>query len=471
MKILQLNDLSFKYDNSQNYIFKNTNLSFKSSTLSILYGDSGCGKSTLLKVMAGFYPKYDNGTVNGQIIINTTNINNFTEQQMRTKVAMMFQNPNQQFCMKNGYDEFIFTLENMQLNHSEIIDRIKRATNFCKINEILHQPIEELSGGEKQRLALAIIYAIDSDIIFLDEPFASIDQEARQQLIIQLNNLKKLGKTIIIIDHDLSNYNDIVDNIISFDESNSSFKFLNINQHKLLINKFEQKINLTCKLPKNNESILKIKNVSINNGNKEILKNVNTTLYKNKTTLLTGKNGVGKSTLMNVLIKMHQFKGQIILNNKDIGKIKSRKYYQEIGIVFQENDRQFFKMTVKDEINLSLKKTKNMIFSKAEINQFINKLGLNKLYQQVVYSLSDGQKKRLQIIVMIIMGQSVLLLDEPFKGIDLKNIELIIGILKLAKKRGQTQIIISHQLFELQSLIDFHLTLRNKNLIYQEDVK
>ncbi len=102
----------------------------------------------------------------------------------------------------------------------------------------------------------------------------------------------------------------------------------------------------------------------------------------------------------------------------------------------------------------------------------LQKLNMAGRDEQVVYSLSEGQKKKLQIIEMLIMNPPVLLLDEPFKGLDYRSLEVVVGFLRRAKESfNQTQIIISHQLSGLDTLIDYHANFADQNLTYQEVIK
>lgn len=198
---ITISHLSFAYQKKDS-IINDLNLKI-SDGLSLITGPTGCGKSTLLKLIAGLYPKYA-GHSEGKIALNGL-----------TK-AMMFQNPAEQFTMATPREEIIFALENLNLNKNEYEKRLDYAVNFAQISNLLDQKIITLSGGEKQRIALAVLVAMDVDLLLLDEPFASIDPEARKFLIKKLNELKKLGKTIIISDHIFDDYRDICNNVFAF---------------------------------------------------------------------------------------------------------------------------------------------------------------------------------------------------------------------------------------------------------------
>lgn len=172
--MITIKNLTFAYYTKP--IIKDLNLTLPSG-FSLFVGPTGCGKSTLLKLIAGLYPKYAGKILSGKIDLH------------HQKTAMMFQNAGEQFTMPTPREEIVFALENLQLSNTEYKKRLAMAVDFTQINSLLDQKISTMSGGEKQRVALAVLIAMDVDILILDEPFASCDPESRHFLI---NELKKL---------------------------------------------------------------------------------------------------------------------------------------------------------------------------------------------------------------------------------------------------------------------------------------
>lgn len=467
MNTLDLINLSYQFADAKEPTFQGVNLSFQAGQMTLIYSSSGSGKSTLLKTIAGFYPQYSNGDANGNINFNQKPVNELTEFERRKLIAMMFQNPSQQFCMSTVYDEFIFTLENLQLTSQQIKSKMQHAIKTCHIEKLLYRHFKSLSGGEKQRVTLSIIIAIDAPIIMLDEPFTSVDPESRIILMQQLMQLKQAGKIIIGIDHDLTGYQNFCDQLVVFDTTKKKFKPLDTKQQQLLLQNSNRSI-ISCQLPSDNHPILTMNQLTIKNGNRQLIQQDHLNLFPRATTLISGKNGSGKSTFFRTIIKQKPYDGVIKLSGKSIAKIKSKSYFQQVGLVFQNTDKQFLKIIVKDEINLSRQNALNKWLNEEQIKSFIQRLGLFPLLNRVIYSLSEGQKKRLQILIMAIMGHPILLLDEPFNGINLTYLKEITLLLKVTKAHGQSQFIISHQTQGLNDLIDYHLVLKNRQFTYQE---
>lgn len=455
MKNIKINNLSFGYEKDKN-ILKNINLNLEPGKFYLLSGPTGCGKSTLLKLLANLYPK-----LAGQVSSGNINRNHST-------YAMMFQNPSQQFTMATARDEIIFALENLQKSPLEYEHRLKIATKFAQITHLLDQDISTMSGGEKQRVALAVLIAMDVDYLILDEPFASCDPESRIFLINKLNQLKKKGKTIILSDHNLNDYQKICDEILQY--QNNSFILLSKLEKAKILNQENTQLNLNFSLPSKNDKPTFVLNKTSISQNRLLLNQKSLSIPQEKITLITGANGIGKSSFFKVLTKMNPYSGSIKYQNNEISKLKSRKYLLHVAQVFQNASDQFLKVTVEDEINLSKKLCKNNFFSDKKIQEMLKLLQLDTHLNQVVYSLSGGQQKKLQILLMLLSGHDVLLFDEPLSGLDKNSSKIILQLIKETQKElHQTILIISHQLQEMDKWCDYHLVFANRQLTYVEN--
>ncbi len=473
MTDVSITDFTYQYPKSDVKVLNQLNLTFKSHHFSLLSGPSGSGKSTLLYFIASLYPRFIGNDATGTIKFDQTNIKDIPRDQISQHVAMMFQNPNQQFAMDTVIHEMTFVLENIRLDPSKMDAIIDNALAFCGITKLKDRVINTLSGGEKQRVALACIVAMDAPVIVLDEPFASIDPDSRVMLIHKLKELQeKHGKTIILADHDLGDYPGIIDEFYYLDPASHQINLLDQQESQRYFDRFEstQTINKQVSLPSADENeIIHLNDFKLGPHKALLLKLADFNFYRQKTTLITGANGIGKSTLFNALTKLLPYNGLITFSGQNIKKIKPLNYAKRVTLLFQDAENQFLNVTVKEELDLSFKNRFNQDYTHEQVDQMLKELNIYGRDDQVVYSLSEGQKKKLQIIEMLIMNPPVLLMDEPFKGLDYHSLRLITGYLEQAKKRyGQTQIIISHQLSGLEDLIDYHANFKNHTLTYQE---
>ncbi|GAT17869.1 ABC transporter ATP-binding protein [Secundilactobacillus silagei] len=474
MATIAVNHLSFSYptEDGQNPLTLNDlSATFPSGGFSLLTGPSGSGKSTLMKIISGLYPKFSGVITAGEVRLNDTKISDIPESDRGQLVAMMFQNPNQQFAMDTVERELIFALENQQVAPNHMMARVDRALDYVEITDLRHRQLNSLSGGEKQKVALAVIIAMRADTILLDEPFASVDPVARQLLLSKLSRLQREEhKTILISDHDLEDYDQYIDHLFILNGTGDSLTLLDQTaaQQKMAAFQRQDTSNKQLQLPATtDQAVIAAHQLTLTAGNATLLKQPAINFFKHHITLLTGANGTGKSTLLLAISKLHQYAGSLLLNQNEVAKMHRKQLYQQVALIFQDADQQFLNVTVAEELALSLKNSQQPAYFKDRIPGFLKQLHLEQLQEHVVYTLSGGQKKKLQILEMLIMATPVELFDEPFTGLDFTSLQTVMAIMKtVAHDCQQTMVIVSHQLFGLDALVDYHVTLKDRQLQY-----
>lgn len=470
MDKIAIQNLTFRYKKDGEDIIKDLNLNLEAGSFNVLYGPSGCGKSTLMRIISGLYPEYGGHVLSGTMLFDGQSTADWTTQDVAKAISILFQDPVDQFSMKTVRREFIFTLENLGVDRNKIDSITETALNRVGIIKLIDRNLDTLSGGELQKVSLAITLAMNCDVIILDEPFASVDTKSRVQLLELLKELQvKDHKTILIADHDLIGYQDLIDHLYHFKNKNV---VLVQDPAKVFAKYHRENQQLNFDLPDQfeNESLLDLKDLELINGPKDLIKDATLGVLAGKSILLTGENGSGKSTLFSALTRLHDYRGTISYQHKNIQKFNQRKYARQIGLIFQNAQMQYLKLTVQEEIELSLKHTNFPDYWTPDtIETYLQKLHLDKLKEQIVYQLSGGQKKKLQIFEMLILGDPVLLFDEPLAGLDIDSTHVVMEMIKeLAQKQNQTIIMISHQLAGLQNYFDYHLELSNLDLQYTE---
>jgi energy-coupling factor transport system ATP-binding protein len=197
-KIIEIRDLKFKY-NSGAEALKGVSLDvFEGEWLSII-GHNGSGKSTLSKLIAGLLP-LEHGTIK----VDGIELNYDSVYDVRSKLGIVFQNPDNQFVGSTVEDDIAFGLENIGVKREEMIDRITQFSNKVRMNEFLKREPHLLSGGQKQRVAIAGVLAMHPKIIILDEATSMLDPIGRKEIIETIHDLYENDHiTIISITHDL----------------------------------------------------------------------------------------------------------------------------------------------------------------------------------------------------------------------------------------------------------------------------
>lgn len=447
MEKLVCKNITFKYsEKSKREIVKDFSFSFNSGEIYLITGFSGCGKSTLSYILAGLYPENKGVLVEGKIFLDEKELNTYSLQERAKKISMMFQNTDTQFCMESVEEEIIFTLENIGYPVELIDKKVEEVLKKCGILHLKNRNLTTLSGGEKQKVALASILALESEIIILDEPFANVDISSAQEIIdilLELNRDKKV--TLIIIDHRLSLWKNIKYNIVTLDRG-CELSQKNLNEY--LVDKE------VCKYKRylaqeDEDNILDIKNLELSYGKNILGENINFQIPRGKITSIIGKSGSGKSSLLSILSGINRYKrGNILFDGREFKKIKEKEILQDIGIVFQNPQNQFITYKVIEELLFTLNRVyKNQ--NEKNLERAENLLRDFNLYEYrnfSPYSLSQGQQRKLAVLSMLCGNQKVLLCDEPTYGQDNKTSREIMEFLAKKSREGLSIVLVSHDI-------------------------
>lgn len=193
--IIEIKDLNFSIQ--QKTILKNLDLTIKKGSFTTILGPSGSGKSTLIRLLVGLEKS------NGHISIDDTILNSNNLKEIRKKIGLVFENPDNQFIAETVENDIIFTLENLSYSKQEIKNRLEKIVERLKLESILYKSPHDLSGGEKQLVALASALVMEPQILILDEAFAMIEPKTKTEILTQLQKIhKETDITILMITHD-----------------------------------------------------------------------------------------------------------------------------------------------------------------------------------------------------------------------------------------------------------------------------
>jgi len=211
-------DISFSYTQADKPSLSHINLTIREGECVLLCGKSGCGKTTMTRLLNGMVPDFYDGTLDGQVQIKGLDPTNCSMYELSKVVGTVFQNPRTQFYTVNTTSEIAFGCENHGLPPEEIQKRVMKAASDLHIETLLDRNIFELSGGEKQKIAFASIYALNPEIYVLDEPSSNLDCFAVRELQSILELLKRQGKTIVLAEHRTWYLDHLVDRAILLEE-------------------------------------------------------------------------------------------------------------------------------------------------------------------------------------------------------------------------------------------------------------
>ena len=455
--MIEIRELSFKYKGGSDYSLKDINLKIKKGECILLCGRSGCGKSTLLKLMNGIIPEFYDGDISGSVMVNGMNTFTTPIYKLSNNVGSVFQNPKTQFYTTNTTDEIAFGLENYGIEREVINKRIGEVEKELHLENLMNKNIFNLSGGEKQKIAIASIYALNPEIFILDEPSSSLDIKSMKELSLTIKKLKSLGKTIIIAEHRLWYLKDIVDRAIYLEDGKiireySMDEIENLDEEERLKTGLRHTELRSANFNRKSNSLRKVPELEINDllykRNKQTVFKVDRLKFESGNIVgIVGNNGIGKSTFARIVCGLgKQSSGTICKNNR---KLCSKERVRNSLLVMQEINNQLFTDTVYDEISLT-----SDIDDDNKINIYMEDMQIEKLKQKNPHTLSGGQKQRVVILAALLSNKNLLFFDEPTSGLDYASMKVVAENIKKFKEKKKLILIISHDFEFLEAVCD-----------------
>ena len=213
--MIQVTNFSFTYINEIKPALSNINLNITDGEFILLAGQSGSGKSTLIRAFNGLIPNFYGGRYSGKVIVEDHNVKEYPTRFLSKYVGMVFQNPDNQLFMNDVESEIAFGLENLNLSRKLIKIRIEETLNAVGISNLKNRAINSLSGGEKQRVAICAVLAMEPKVLILDEPTAELDPKSAEDVLMIVQKLnKEFGLSVILVEHRIERVINFVDRII-----------------------------------------------------------------------------------------------------------------------------------------------------------------------------------------------------------------------------------------------------------------
>lgn len=443
--MISLKNVTYFYQNHKNPAIKNINIDIKKGELVVLTGNSGCGKTTVTRVVNGLAQKFYEGKLSGQVIVNNFDISKKKLWELGKDIGSVFQDPKSQFFATLVEDEVAFGCENYGVDENEIDDRVYKALEMVNGLNLSGKELFNLSNGEKQKIAIASISALNPDIYVFDEPSANLDMYSVEQLKQMIEYLKGLGKTILISEHRLYYLKDLADRYIYMKDGEIKYIWYKEEVDNITTKRWEslglRPLDLKniddLKLNNNNiknKVFLEIKNLDFNYKKDRIFSKLNLAFKSGEITCITGENGAGKTTLAKILCGLlKENGGSLEYNNKPL-KHKDRRKISYF--VSQNTDCQLFSESVAEELLLS-----NEVIDAKDV---LKNYGLEKLIKCNPSTLSGGERQRLTLAVADVINRDILIFDEPTSGVDKNNMNLISKRFKELASKGKIIIVITH---------------------------
>jgi energy-coupling factor transporter ATP-binding protein EcfA2 len=336
------------------------------------------------------------------------------------------------------------------------------------------QYVNQLSGGMKQKLAIAETLLQNANTLFLDEPTAMLDVEATEALWSKIKSLWT-NQTVLIVEHKVAHIWEHIDRVILFDYDGNIIA--DEQPHTILTN-YEHLLTeygvwhpkawdyapkpITQPTLEKSDYQLRIEQCTIKRDKRALIKVNELTINQGEWITITGANGSGKTSLLESLMQLIQYEGKMYFNNKLIRKIKDVAHHA--FLVYQNPELQFITNSVYNEIYVQYSN-----YSDTEAQQkteaMLQELNLTEVKHQHPFELSVGQKRRLSVATALSSEAEIILLDEPTFGLDSHNTFNLIKLFQQRISKGQTIIMVTHDPEIIKRYSTRRIHVENKQLV------
>jgi energy-coupling factor transport system ATP-binding protein len=486
----------------------------------LVLGKSGSGKSTLALNLVGIYPDYFGGHNQGKIsvahpergLINRRELEPGERFQL---VNMLFQNPQDQIVTLSVEEEVAFALENYLMDPAEIHPRIDWALDLVGLTGFRQRSTIKLSGGEKQRVALAAMLAMQPKVLILDEPTSNLDPVGTAEVLDAIDRIRqRVDLTLLVIEHEVDAVFDRADRVLLvegktvhgpsdprrfLDERGLEVRDalglwipqsvevalelrqagarvpeipLNGDELEAMVGRYAGPV--VAPLPPDDartvgEAVIDVKDVSFSYETNQVLKGVNLRAYSNELLAIVGQNGSGKSTLAQLFNGiLEPESGTVLVEGKPTTEYDFAHLVKRVAYIFQVPEKQFIRTTVFDEIAHGVR-TLGLSESEVEprVESILAGLGLLEHKERSPYVLSHGQKRRLSVAAMVVAEPDVVILDEPTFGQDYHQAQRLMQLLRQLADKGAAVVFITHDMRLVAEYADHCAVLSGGQIVFE----
>ena len=481
----------------------------------LLLGPSGSGKSTLTLALDGLIPQAVAADVQGTIEVAGRDVASTPVAELSRHVGMVFQDPDAQLVTGTLLDEVAFGPENLRMPVADVLARAESALRRMGLWDRRTENPDRLSGGGRQRLAMACALAMGSPLLVLDEPTANLDPQGIDEVYAALAELIATGdRGILLVEHNLDAAIGFVDRVVVLDQAGrlvadgsvdavlrdraeelhamgvwlptSALAALRLRRAGVVLEPLpltpdelrralegaEAPASLASRTPRRptltgGEPLISVRGLSLRRGRTEVLHEIDLDVRRGEFVAVVGANGAGKTSLLQAIAGVvRPPSGTVHIDGLDVGRTDTRTLSSRIGFVFQNPEHQFIANTVFDELAHGLRLQR---LSEEEVRErsvaLVQRCGLAAKAHMHPFLLSGGQKRRLSVGTALVAGAPVLALDEPTFGQDRARADELLGLLRELNREGTTILVVTHDMQLVAEYADRMVVLSDGRLI------
>ncbi len=485
--MIEFRDFSFRYPGGD-YALHNVNFKVEQGEFVLLAGDSGSGKSTLLRALNGLIPHFYSGEYCGKVVVYGLDPREIPPREISRYVGTVLQDPENQIVMSTVEREIAFPLENAGLKWEEIEKRVEDILDLIGINQLRDRKVDELSGGELQKVAIASAMAMHPRALLLDEPTSQLDPRSAEEILNLVTRFnEELGITVIMAEHRMENTLHRADRLIVLnrgevvedgepriiasrvDLDSLGVGYPQVSRIARMLG--EEYLPLTVKeawktlgkkinprdakiTAKGGDKIVELRRVSFSYGSRRVLEGIDLDIRRGEALGIIGRNGSGKTTLAKVIAGILE---------PQRGRVKYRIPKDSVGMVFQNPNLHVMGDSVRENLEYTLKaRGENM----EKVKRSLEFLRIKHVEDRNPMDLSGGEKLLMALGTVLVFQPDLLILDEPTRGLSWKHKMHLAGIIE-EYKREHGVILISHDM-ELVAKVADRVALMSSGRIVLE---
>ncbi|TYL53948.1 ABC transporter ATP-binding protein [Agromyces mariniharenae] len=510
--LLELDAVRIRHDGATRATPDGVSLAVRPGEVVLVLGPSGCGKSTLALALDGLVPHAVPAELDGTVSIAGLDSREHPVGVLSAHVAMVFQDPDAQVVTGTLLDEVCFGPENRLVPAEEVLARAERALKLVGLWDRRADNPDRLSGGGRQRLAIACALAMAAPVLVLDEPTANLDPAGIDEVYAVLRELASTrDHAIVLVEHNLDAAVDIVDRAVVLDADGrvafdgpvrevlrdhvdellrlgvwlpvSTLAALRLRDAGVVLEplpltpaELAAALDARAELPApraepaapaaapaldsapaSARPAIRIRGLSVRRGGRRgpvVVHDVDLDVAAGEFLAVVGTNGAGKTSLLQAVAGViPAASGTVDVLGLDPQRADARERSRRIGFVFQNPEHQFVATTAEEELDTSLRVQGVPEAERAaEVTRMLERFGLGELRAQHPFLLSGGQKRRLSVGTALIAGAPVIALDEPTFGQDRERAAELLDVLRALHEEGTTVLVVTH---DLQLVADY----------------
>jgi energy-coupling factor transporter ATP-binding protein EcfA2 len=442
--MIRIESLSFRFQGSEQYALRNLSLDVEPGEFLVVTGPSGCGKSTLALAIGGYLFRGLDGEAAGSVTVAGMDVRQAPIYDVAEVVGLVQQNPEAQFCTLTVRDEVAFGLENRCLSRDEIQERITWALSIVGAEHLLDRSLGTLSGGEKQKVAVAAMMAAKPQVLIFDEPTSNLDPTATAEIFGVIEHIRaKAGITVLVIEHKVGYLRRFNPRLIQVQDGHIFY------DGAMGAGSGKQQASPASRSPDSmipDTPLVRVENLHAGYNGHPVLHGLSLEVQPGEFVSVMGDNGSGKTTFLHCLLGLRRpSQGRVEMLGHDTRQVPVSELARQVGFVFQNPDHQLFADSVWDEATFAARNFGALDeTTEARVGELLARCGLGDRRDDHPYRLSYGQKRRLNLISALSCQPKLILLDEVLIGQDPANAAFLLDLLREHVAAGGAVVMVNH---------------------------